>query len=708
MKRGVFAAAVISLTISIGQAATAQHTGQGRAQALMSRAKTIPTRNPKTALTDERKDLLRMRASEVAKGAPGALTGLLFGGDRALSDVTGGPGDDNSSVAAERSESAAGVYERSSPAIGVGSKPARGITTGVTLNSPGALQASVGTAVAAAVVTSQVYAVSKWSNDLDALLDAAGVSGTYTVLVNANCMISAGRTTGPGVSYQFKPGCKISGAGTATLTIGSPSNVIADARQQVFGSGVIIRFTGPGTAYPGWWGATGNGSTDETAMIQAAIDAIGNGTVLLPTGTYIVDDLRADRGTILKGQAGATLKLKNHATGSILRIAEQNTISIENVTFDMNGANQGSPAVPVTKRGIYAAPVSNLQITGCRFINLFEYAIEIHQGSYVSIEDCYFSGKAEGNPTEWALKDIHATSCAHLTVQGCAFDHVVPVDPSHGVVGIYLSAVSQSTIDNNLLRRCGADDAGLHQGAAIDLYNNNHDIAMTNNVLEECNYMGCRISRCSDIRFEGNTVKIPDTGYQCAVMIYGGAAVGADRIWITDNVLKTAPNDGEGVYVVASGVAGEEPNEIYVLNNTIEGWYGIWARRGCHDLLVSGNSIATRYCGIRLEGGTTSTLRGVTVAHNQLDMSRNVNQYALGVVGEDVEIYDNTITAAYRGMSLRIPSGGQVHDNTIDARSYHFLLYKECQNLFLDDNQLIGTGPKYYKEGGQLVFYDSR
>ena len=154
--------------------------------------------------------------------------------------------------------------------------------------------------------------------------------------------------------------------------------------------------------------------------------------------------------------------------------------------------------------------------------------------------------------------------------------------------------------------------------------------------------------------------------------------------------------------------AGKEPNEIYVLNNTIEGWYGVRVVRGCHGLLVSGNSIATRYPGIRLEKGASAALRGVAVANNHLDMSRSVSQYALGVNGEDTEIYGNTIVSAYRGMSLHIASGGRVHDNTVEARSYHILLYNDCQNLFLDDNQLIGTGPKYYKQGEELVFYDSQ
>ncbi len=614
-------------------------------------------------------------------------------------------GRDGVSPAAERSEPAVRGDECTSWGSGTESKLAFGNAADAALDRARAWRPSAGTA---AVTPSAVCKVSKWSHDLDALLDAQGLSGSYTVWIDTNCTISANRTTGPGVYYQFKSGCKISAAGATTLTIHSPANVSAEACQQVFGSGVTIRFTESGTVYPKWWGATGNGSTDDTATIQAAIDAIGDGTVLLRRGTYIVDGLRADRGTILKGDDGSTLKLRDRAVGSILSITGQNDISIENLTFDMNGANQGNPGVPITKRGIYATPVSNLQIRDCRFINLFECGVDVYRGSYISIENCYFSGKVEGNPTEWAVKDIRAAGCSHLAVRGCAFDHDAPADMDHGVVGIYLSAVSQSTIDGNLLRYCGADHGGHHQGAAIDLYNNNRDVGITNNTLEECNYMGCRISRSSDIRFEGNFVKIADAGYVCTVLINGDGVLGADRVWIVDNTLKTAANDGEGVLIVGNDAAGKEPNEIYVLNNTIEGWYGVRVVRGCHGLLVSGNSIATRYSGIRLEKGASAALRGVAVANNHLDMSRSVSQYALGVNGEDTEIYGNTIMSAYRGMSLHIASGGRVHDNTVEARSYHILLYNDCQNLFLDDNQLIGTGPKYYKQGEELVFYDSQ
>jgi Pectate lyase superfamily protein len=60
-------------------------------------------------------------------------------------------------------------------------------------------------------------------------------------------------------------------------------------------------------------GATGDGRTDDTAAIQAAVDEIGGtgGTVLVPNGTYMVDAVGKKR---LALKSGMTLKLSEGAT----------------------------------------------------------------------------------------------------------------------------------------------------------------------------------------------------------------------------------------------------------------------------------------------------------------------------------------------------------------------------------------------------------
>jgi polygalacturonase len=60
-------------------------------------------------------------------------------------------------------------------------------------------------------------------------------------------------------------------------------------------------------------GRKGDGETDDTAAIQAAIDEVGGtgGTVLVPKGTYMVDAMGKNRLTL---KSEMTLKLSNNAT----------------------------------------------------------------------------------------------------------------------------------------------------------------------------------------------------------------------------------------------------------------------------------------------------------------------------------------------------------------------------------------------------------
>lgn len=73
------------------------------------------------------------------------------------------------------------------------------------------------------------------------------------------------------------------------------------------------------------FGAAGDGTTDDAAQIQAAIDAAGsNGTVVVPTGTYRADGLRLDgssgtlSGVKLVLMAGARIRARAAATNNVV------------------------------------------------------------------------------------------------------------------------------------------------------------------------------------------------------------------------------------------------------------------------------------------------------------------------------------------------------------------------------------------------------
>jgi hypothetical protein len=60
------------------------------------------------------------------------------------------------------------------------------------------------------------------------------------------------------------------------------------------------------------FGAVGDGVTDDTAAIQAAIDAALGGDIIIPNGTYLIDSVEINTSLRLIGQGGV-FKLKSHS-----------------------------------------------------------------------------------------------------------------------------------------------------------------------------------------------------------------------------------------------------------------------------------------------------------------------------------------------------------------------------------------------------------
>lgn len=104
------------------------------------------------------------------------------------------------------------------------------------------------------------------------------------------------------------------------------------------------------------FGALGNGVADDTAAIQAAVNAAapGRGTVLIPPGTYIVTSITLAAGITIEGY-GATLKRPPNqgkwlrtldapqtGPGSFSSDSDSPLLTVRGLTIDGNSANQGS------------------------------------------------------------------------------------------------------------------------------------------------------------------------------------------------------------------------------------------------------------------------------------------------------------------------------------------------------------------------------
>lgn len=139
-----------------------------------------------------------------------------------------------------------------------------------------------------------------------------------------------------------------------TLDIGG--KILANPKSLIFTGSGNVSINTEDTVYPQWWGAVGDGddanAVTNVAAIQAAIDSIGNGTVVF-SGEFRVglaapgsaDMIAIKSGVTLSGvsQTEAIIKVADAAGQYRAIIAGDDTVVdqavIENLTFDHNATN---------------------------------------------------------------------------------------------------------------------------------------------------------------------------------------------------------------------------------------------------------------------------------------------------------------------------------------------------------------------------------
>lgn len=158
-------------------------------------------------------------------------------------------------------------------------------------------------------------------------------------------------------------------------------------------------------------GATGDGSTLETATIQAVIDSMSKGTVFLPPGSYLVDSLVLKEGVALRGAPGGSsiLKANSNAINLLTMSASSGTkahVDIADLKFNGNGKTN------VTAVYLDGASSGN-RISYVKLAKL--HVIDCNEGLHLfycannTIDDCFVTGTAFG---------VHLHMCADTDVFG--------------------------------------------------------------------------------------------------------------------------------------------------------------------------------------------------------------------------------------------------------------------------------------------------
>jgi hypothetical protein len=146
--------------------------------------------------------------------------------------------------------------------------------------------------------------------------------GTY--LISDDLTISA--------AIEMEPGAKFSIASGKTLTI---SGSIDAGLDQIFSGSGTVSLGKIKEVYPQWWGAKGDGSTDDTTEIQAAIDSLptDGGKLFFPNGTYVISSSlvisRAGVSNLMVTIVGASraVTIDNQGLGVAITISTSGAIS---------------------------------------------------------------------------------------------------------------------------------------------------------------------------------------------------------------------------------------------------------------------------------------------------------------------------------------------------------------------------------------------
>jgi len=305
------------------------------------------------------------------------------------------------------------------------------------------------------------------------LADAVALIGKEeAVLVIAAEQAAHGQILFPAnIELKFQQNGRLNIAAGATVHI---KGAISAGLQQIFaGSGTVSFVDGSSRqVYPQWWGAKGNGKSDDTIPVQATISAIakrGGGEVIFTDGVYVVNSLSLDSNVALTGKGWTS-------------IIEQK----KGAQFgcSVNPWNAGTPRSSDNKRNIR---IANIQFRGTVKSDGFaehQHLLNINAASDVVISGCRFTGW-RGDGIYLGSSNVGRTERhnRNITIRNCFFDGVNN-DNRNAISVIDCDGL---IIDNNSFSRCTRPN----MPGAIDMEPNDdkfpviRNISITNNRFEE-------------------------------------------------------------------------------------------------------------------------------------------------------------------------------------------------------------------------------
>lgn len=400
------------------------------------------------------------------------------------------------------------------------------------------------------------------------------------------------------------------------------------------------------------FGAVGDGVTDDTVALQAAINfvsALGGGALVLKGGTFLSDKLNlVSRIRLIS--VGGILKLNDSQDSALLEIPiGGDYIFLDDLEIDGNGANNtGTPATfgLILILSTSGSPTSDVFIKNCLIENANQNAIYLNDGARrIHIDRCRINQATNGSCI--VLSAVGDTT-RELSITNCTL--AAALKSRIRADGIVLGAViSNNFFDGSsgdatsaeILARDAANRDFVIEGnvctasAAFGIYVGGSNMAISNNVVRGHNETGILLAALLNAQSEfcsimGNTVEGGVSGR------FGIAAINAFGVVITGNIV--AFGSDVGIQIQNVGVA-DLAARFVISGNSVDN-FTVYSIRIAGGTLVSNGSIV---------GNVVSGVNpNITIAGIQLEDC------------EDVTVTGNRSGDHQAGINEQVPSDNNV------------------------------------------------